>query len=199
MISYSYILLCEPFIALMLLRRWRPDVCCEEAARSQHMEMYSYLFITNTKELAACVRGFISPRSAESQGTLGNSCTLIRLFLILRVTQHNFQSKSVSRSGVFVFYVEVPVSRVLCFPALPVPGGFLLCDCWPRPHCVTCVSFPDVQSPPPVYLNAACLIPFVLFSLCLTCFEEKITFSVERCWHLGPISLSPATTAILEI
>jgi len=59
-----------------------------------------------------------------------------------------------SGSGVFVscfqFYFEVPVSPVLCFPALPVvpvivcpvPDCFLLCP----------TTFP-------VYLNPVCLIP----------------------------------------
>jgi len=105
----------------------------------------------------------------------------------------------VSRSGV-LFYFEVPVSRVLCFPALP--GPVIVC---PMPDCfhlcpITCTF--------PVYLNPVCLIPqwwVVLFRaldgdlFCINPRFKKSKVSLQSCrrviwydmiWYMGFIVIA---------
>jgi len=98
------------------------------------------------------------------------------------------------------YWETAPVSRVFCIPALP--GPVIVC---PVPDCfhlcpITCTV--------PVYLNPVCLIPqcwCVLFRTIVIVrvwpvivydWVKKIKVSVERCWRLGLLSLSLATTVV---
>jgi len=117
----------------------------------------------------------------------------------------------------FVSYFEVPVSRVLCFPACPVSLWLsalvlIVSSCVIASSALivsTCVSSPvSNHLHLPVYLNPVCLIPhcgFVLLSLCLwhwlvhvwPGFCKGLNLLWSCCWHLGTV-LSPDTIVFIK-
>jgi len=149
-------------------------------------QMERELFNNMFEEFIKCFRPFKRAAMMLMWPTLKMSLTLL-FYVFFRKLIHSFMFVSwwVFVSCV-VSYFEVPVSRVVCFPALPVPvvvypgpDDFLLCGRWPRPHCVPLCLVPHVSNHLhlPVYLNPVGLFPqcgFVRFSSCLTGFCKGI-------------------------